>query len=85
MSTLIETFTSLADGSWDDAPVAKHYDIEVVQEYSTVENSYGKPVKSWPGPQKNVYAWVVLVNGKAVGWNENPGKGWSFPVVKYTE
>ncbi len=36
----------------------------------------------WPGKQKNVYFWVELDNGKAVGWNENPSKGWSFPVIK---
>ena len=37
--------------------------------------------KSWPGPQKNVHTWWYLDNGMAVGWNENPGTGWSFPVI----
>ncbi len=36
----------------------------------------------WPGTHKNVYFWVELENGSAVGWNENPGRGWSFPVFK---
>ena len=36
----------------------------------------------WPGSQKNVHHWVELENGYAVGWNENPAKGWSFPVIK---
>ena len=37
---------------------------------------------SWPGKHKNVSFWVELDNGHAVGWNENPVKGWSFPVHK---
>lgn len=37
---------------------------------------------SWPGKHKNVFLWVELENGYAVGWNENPLKGWSFPVHK---
>jgi len=36
----------------------------------------------WPGTHKNVYYWVELVNGFVVGWNENPARGWSFPVLK---
>ena len=38
--------------------------------------------KPWPGEQKNVFLWVELENGYAVGWNENPDNGWSFPVFK---
>lgn len=37
---------------------------------------------SWPGKQKHVCMWVKLANGLAVGWNENPSRGWSFPVVR---
>jgi hypothetical protein len=36
----------------------------------------------WPGKHKHVYYWVELENGYAVGWNENPAKGWSFPYLK---
>ena len=36
----------------------------------------------WPGKHKNVYFWVELENGYAVGCNENPVNGWSFPVYK---
>ncbi len=37
---------------------------------------------SWPGTHRNVHAWWILAGpeGYAVGWNENPGRGWSFPV-----
>ena len=35
----------------------------------------------WPGKHKNVHAWWTLENGRRVGWNENPAKGWSFPGI----
>ena len=38
--------------------------------------------KRWPGTHKNVHFWVVLENGYAVGWNESPSHGWSFPLFK---
>ena len=37
---------------------------------------------AWPGPQRNVFKWVKLANGYAVGWNENPQRGWFFPVIR---
>lgn len=39
----------------------------------------------WPGKHKFVWSWYVLNNGHAVGWNENPSRGWTFPVIKYSE
>lgn len=40
-------------------------------------------VESWPGPQKNVFWWYILEDGvTCVGFNENPSRGWSFPVYK---
>ncbi len=35
----------------------------------------------WPGPHKHVHRFWSLANGKMVGWNENPSRGWSFPVL----
>lgn len=35
----------------------------------------------WLGQEKNVTFWYVLENGKAVGFNENPSRGWSFPLI----
>ena len=82
MPKLIEVFSELRRGEWDDMPVAKHFDVEVVTEFSIVaSNAIKKNVRRWPGPQKNVYSWVQLANGKAVGWNENPASGWTFPVI----
>lgn len=38
--------------------------------------------KSWPGREKNVNNWCLLDDGHAVGWNENPSVGGSFPVIR---
>lgn len=48
----------------------KYADMQVVREHQ-----FG-----WPGKHKNVVYWCELENGLAVGWNENPARGWSFPV-----
>ena len=50
-----------------------------------VVEEFGYPqsvVPAWPGPHKHVYNWCILESGHAVGWNENPSIGWSFPVIK---
>lgn len=60
-----------------DTPAAKLLDREVIGEYG-----YGGQDKAWVGQHKNVFNWWLLDNNKAVGWNENPARGWSFPVVK---
>ena len=36
----------------------------------------------WIGKHKYVHNWVELANGYAVGMNENPSRGLTFPVVK---
>ena len=41
------------------------------------------PERPWPGRHRYVSVWYVLSNGKAVGFNENPVRGWSFPVITY--
>jgi hypothetical protein len=76
--TLKDVFYDVIGCEYIDTPAGKMKDVEVVQEFdSTV------PGQRWPGKQKNVYAWVQLANGKAVGWNESPSHGWSFPVITY--
>lgn len=47
-----------------------------------VKVEHGEFSKRWPGREKHVGYWVELENGYAVGFNENPGRGWSFPVCK---
>lgn len=51
-------------------------DIEVIEKID------GRDVP-WIGSHKNVINWYKLDNGYAVGWNENPSIGWSFPVKKF--
>ena len=66
-------------GEFSDTQAYKFRDVEVTAEHGGL---YDEHPKGWPGTHKNVYFWVELVNGFAVGWNENPARGWSFPVVK---
>ena len=56
----------------------KFKDIKVIKEYSRSNHGY----KRWPGNHKNVHFWVILENGYAVAWNENPNRGYSFPYIK---
>jgi hypothetical protein len=65
-------------GEFDNCKAMKFADIKVVQEYESYK-------KSWIGNHKYVHFWYVLENGYAVGFNENPSRGWSFPVVKYID
>jgi hypothetical protein len=58
-----------------EGPALKFIDVAVIKEHYSYTTR-------WPGQHKNVHFWVELENGKAVGWNENPATGWSFPVVK---
>jgi hypothetical protein len=60
---------------YENSKARKFSDIEVIQEFE----SYNEP---WIGNHKNVHFWFVLENGYAVGFNENPAKGWSFPLIK---
>ena len=69
--------SEFATGMWDDTAAWKFRDVEVVSEHG-----WGEDGKSWPGSHKNVANWCVLANGWAVGWNENPSRGWSFPVKR---
>lgn len=62
-------------GEFEGCRFLKYLDVEVVS-----ENDFDK--KPWPGTHRYVYTWYELKNGYAVGWNENPSRGWSFPVLK---
>lgn len=59
-------------GEFMDTPAAKLLDEEVKSQHDD---------KPWVGSHKHVYRWWTLENGKRVAWNENPAKGWSFPVA----
>jgi len=72
---------SLPKGKYCKTKAFKMLDRYVLVEHGCMMDSI-KNELVWPGPHKNVYFWVELDNGSAVGWNENPLKGWSFPVIK---
>ena len=60
---------------YTDTRAWKMKDAWVISEHESFEDP-------WPGTHRNVHIWYTLENGYAVGWNENPYRGWSFPVVK---
>lgn len=35
----------------------------------------------FPFIHKHIFMWWILENNIAIGWNEDPSEGWSFPVV----
>ena len=67
-------------GEYHDTKAFKLADVVVVKEHCRHydQDEYIR----WPGKHKNVHYWVELENGYIVGWNENPARGWSFPVIK---
>ena len=65
------------NGQHEDGPAMPYAFMDVVAEY--------RGDRPWPGQHKYVKSWFALANGKAVGWNENPSRGWSFPVISYEE
>jgi len=67
-------------GSYNNTRAYKMKDVKVVAEHCILYDQ--DEYICWPGTQKHVYSWVELENGYAVGWNENPARGWSFPVIK---
>ena len=69
-----------SSSEYDNTQAYGFKNVIVIKEHClhSQQNSY----KNWIGIHKNVNLWVELENGYAVGWNENPSRGWSFPVVK---
>lgn len=71
----------LSDKEWEK--LSKHMDTEVEVEFMMHKEDSFIPWSTF-GHHKNVYSWVLLKNGLAVGWNESPSRGWSFPSKKIT-
>lgn len=72
----------------DELPREFHSQFQNTQAYTlrgarilAMHYSHEEP---WPGREKNVHWWCELQGGLAVGWNENPARGWSFPVIKHS-
>lgn len=83
---LREVFFELIRIVHSDERAYKFRDIEVIKRHSRVDVKNGRIIdiryKEWIGTHKNIHNWVELENGYAVGMNENPSKGLSFPVVR---
>jgi predicted Rdx family selenoprotein len=63
------------DLEYGDTSAARHLD-------ATIREIVDGTERPWPGRHKFVFNWIRLWNGKAIGWNENPAIGWSFPVIR---
>jgi hypothetical protein len=57
-------------------PAARLLDVEVLE---TVDGT----LRHWPGTHRCVFTWWKLADGHRVGFNENPSRGWSFPVERW--
>jgi len=66
-------------GEYHDTKAYAFRDVEVIEQHGMIDDQVYQP---WPGGHKNVYFWVKLANGYSVAFNENPSRGWSFPVIK---
>jgi hypothetical protein len=75
--TLKDVMPDIMTGGFVDTAAFKLRDEQVASEHGSVTADDLR----WPGKERNVYSWVILTNGKAVGWNENSSRGWSYPVI----
>lgn len=46
-------------------------------------SSHSELFAAWPGDHQHVDKWYILSDGKAVGINDDPQNGLSFPVTVY--
>jgi len=65
-------------GEYEGAKFLKYLDCEVVQQL----NRERHPIYGFPFTHANINVWWIIEDRRAVGWNENPKRGWSFPVAK---
>ncbi|MFQ5935578.1 MAG: hypothetical protein ACE5LB_04135 [Acidiferrobacterales bacterium] len=80
--------TEFAEGRYADTPAYALRDMKVIARKLATGAPCSSPSKdglfeAWPGLHEHVRYWFILENGKAVGFDEDPDKGWSFPVVDY--
>lgn len=66
-------------GEYDAIPAARLSDAEVVAEFTWHQRLWAFT------SHKNVMNWCIVQQADryyAVGWNENPAVGWSFPMKR---
>jgi len=83
---LKEVMSEMTPYEYSEDKAYRFRDVEVTKIHSKIGVNGGKIVgrryKKWIGKQKYVHFWVELANGYAVGMNENPSRGITFPVVR---
>jgi len=83
LKSLLESAPIEFERDFEGVSAYKYRHLKVVKEHTATGDGWEDFRENpWPGPHKNVYNWWELEDGHAVGWNENPSRGWSFPVVK---
>lgn len=65
--------------SEQEALLEKHGDKQVVSIHDGTEEAFPQYGAALDPKYRNVLNWVILDDGSAVGWNESPRSGWSFP------
>jgi hypothetical protein len=58
-----------------DEQIRTYRDLKIVREFDGTAYAFPQTRYSY----RNVYNWVLLEDGTAVGWNESPRVGFSFP------
>lgn len=87
MKTLLDAAPREFADEFVDTPAWRYRDRPVLHTHRVSDLTLGSPadwsLTRWPGREKYVSVWWELAGGVAVGWNENPNRGWSFPVVRW--
>ena len=73
---VIDIFNLLGNGEYDDCKAYELRNQQVTLDF-VLECS-----ADWVGPHKNVHGWIVTECRHAIGMNENPAHGLSFPVIR---
>jgi len=90
LKDVMPVFLSDKDGKHSTTRAYRMLEEQVAVEHGCLSIGDGEvggsdASKAWPGSHKNVFFWVELKSGYAVGFNENPSRGYSFPVIKMKE
>ena len=69
-------------GEYENDKVQKYLDYPIEKIYQL--NNTNLTPSQFGFKHKNIFVWATFKDGnklKAVGFNENPSIGWSFPIV----
>ena len=66
---------AIRSGEFEECRFNKFLDHEVLEEFKDYDERF-------PFKHKNIHVWWILEDMVAVAWNENPSRGWSFPVSR---